>query len=223
MYIPKAAIFDLDGTLLDSMWMWKKCDERFLEERGHKCTKDYTDAVKSMGWQDGAEYTIARYGLDETPEEVIEAWFQLSRDFYDNEVKLKPFARDYLMMLKEQGVPMAIATSMEPRSFIEHVLETHGIADLFKAVLHSADFPGGKNSEYVYLAAAEAVGTKPENCAVFEDVLTAIRGARKGGFNVVAIYDSISAHDWPVMSEEATLAVKGWDELLKHNCNMFET
>ena len=90
-------------------------------------------------------------------------------------------------------------------------------------MLHSADFPGGKNSEHVYLAAAEAVGTKPEDCAVFEDVLTAIRGARKGGFNVVAIYDSISAHDWPVMSEEATLAVKGWDELLKHNCNMFET
>ena len=110
MFLPKAAIFDLDGTLLDSMWCWRKIDADFLASRGHIVTPDYTDAIKCMGWDEGARYTIDRYGLSETPEQVIDAWFDLSEEYYRTKIPMKPYAKEYLTFLHEHHVPMAIAT-----------------------------------------------------------------------------------------------------------------
>ena len=184
MFLPKAAIFDLDGTLLDSMWCWRKIDADFLASRGHIVTPDYTDAIKCMGWDEGARYTIDRYGLSETPEEVINAWFDLSEEYYRNKIPMKPYAKEYLAFLHEHNVPMAIATSMEPKKNIDVVIDTNGL------------------------------GVGPSECAVFEDILAAVRGAKAGGFQTVAIFDELSEADWPDMQKEATVAASSWKDLL---------
>ncbi|MBO4686994.1 MAG: HAD family phosphatase [Clostridiales bacterium] len=215
MFLPKAAIFDLDGTLLDSMWVWKKIDAEFLERRGHQVTQDYTDAIKAMGWEEGARYTIERYGLSETIQQVIDAWFDMSEEYYRSHIPMKPGAREYLSLLHEQGVPMAIATSMEPQKNIEVVLRANGIYDFFQNITMNSEVTRGKGFPDIYLLAASRLGTDPSDCAVFEDILAAIRGASSGGFQTVGIYDDISEGEWPAIQKEATLAVRSWRELLE--------
>jgi len=214
MFIPKAAIFDLDGTLFDSMWIWKKIDEEFLRRRGITCTDDYSDALKSMGWQEGAEYTVGRYHLSETPEQVIEAWFDMSREFYAHRIQMKPFAKEYLRLLEEHHVPMAVATSMEPQENIAISLNAHGIASLFQNITLSTEVTRGKGFPDIYELAASRLGIAQSDCAVFEDILVGIRGAAKGGFQTVGIYDIVSDNNWTDIKKEATLAVRSWQELL---------
>ena len=205
---------DLDGTLLDSMQIWQKIDSEFLKRRGHICTPDYTDAIKSMSWQEGAEYTISRYGLPETPEQVIDAWFSMSHEFYMHEVQMKPYAKEYLLALHELGIPLAIATSMEPQENIEIVLRAHGILDLFRNITVTREVKRGKGFPDIYLLASERLGIEPSRCAVFEDILSALTGARQGGFLTVGIYDKLSEKDWPEIKKEATLAVTSFKELM---------
>jgi len=214
MFLPKAAIFDLDGTLLDSMWVWKKIDAQFLADRGFEVTQDYTDAIKAMGWEEGARYTIDRYGLSETPKQVIDTWFDMSEEYYRFHIPMKAGAKEYLSLLHEKGVPMAVATSMEPQKNIDIVLRANGIADYFQNITMSTEVTRGKGFPDIYLLAASRLGADPADCAVFEDILAAIRGAGNGGFQTVGIYDDISEGEWPLIEKEATLAVRNWQELL---------
>ncbi len=214
MFLPKAAIFDLDGTLLDSMWVWKKIDAQFLADRGFEVTQDYTDAIKAMGWEEGARYTIDRYGLSETPKQVIDTWFDMSEEYYRFHIPMKAGAKEYLSLLHEKGVPMAVATSMEPQKNIDIVLRANGIADYFQNITMSTEVTRGKGFPDIYLLAASRLGVDPADCAVFEDILAAIRGAGNGGFQTVGIYDDISEGEWPLIEKEATLAVRNWQELL---------
>ncbi|MBP5492780.1 MAG: HAD family phosphatase [Clostridiales bacterium] len=214
MFLPQAAIFDLDGTLFDSMTLWRQIDSDFLAARGHVATQDYTDAIKSMGWEEGARYTIDRYHLSETPQQVIDIWFSMSEEYYMHRVQMKPFAKEYLLMLSKKGIPMAVATSMEPQRNIEAVLSAHDLIPLFQNITLATEVTRGKGEPDIYLLAASRLGVEPENCAVFEDILAAVRGAKKGGFQTVGIFDPVSEHDFPLMQKEATLAVRSWQELL---------
>ena len=209
MFLPKAAIFDLDGTLLDSMWIWEKLDAKFLEMHGITVTPDYTDAIKSMTWKDGA-----RYGLSETPQQVIDAWLDLAKEAYMHEVELKTGAREYLEFLSSHHVPMAVATSMYPKENIGPILEHNGILQYFQNITHSSEVTRDKSHPDIYLLAAERLSVEPSSCAVFEDILPAIQGATKGGFQTVAIFDSVSRNDWEEISKTATKAVMSFEDLL---------
>lgn len=214
MFLPKAAIFDLDGTLLDSMWIWEKLDAKFLEMHGITVTPDYTDAIKSMTWEDGARYTIDRYGLSETPQQVIDAWLDLAKEAYMHEVELKKGAREYLELLSSHHVPMAVATSMYPKENIGLILEHNGILQYFQNITHSSEVTKDKSHPDIYLLAAERLSAEPSSCAVFEDILPAIQGALKGGFQTVAIFDSVSRNDWEEIQKTATKAVMSFEDLL---------
>ena len=215
MFLPKAAIFDLDGTLFDSMSVWKKIDTEFLAARGHVATQDYTDAIKCMGWDEGARYTIDRYGLTETPEEVIAAWFEMSEDYYRTKIPMKPFSKEYLFFLHEHGVPMAVATSMEPKHNIDVVIDANGLRPLFQNITLNSEVSRGKGFPDIYLLAASRLGVDPSECAVFEDILAAVRGAKKGGFQTVAIFDELSSGEWSDMQKEADIAVRSWKDLME--------
>ena len=214
MFLPQAAIFDLDGTLFDSMWIWKQLDADFLAAHGQVITPDYTDAIKSMTWDEGARYTIERYGLSRTPEEVIQIWFDMSEDYYRTRVKMKPYAKEYLAFLHEHGVPMAIATSMEPQHNIDVVLDANNLRPYFQNITVATDVSRGKGFPDIYLLAASRLGIEPARCAVYEDILAAMRGAKAGGFQTVGIYDSVSEGDWENIQKEADVAVRSWKDLM---------
>ena len=193
MFLPQAAIFDMDGTLLDSMWVWRQIDADFLAAHGHLITPDYTDAIKCMGWEEGARYTIDRYGLDQTPQQVIEEWFDMCADYYRTRIDLKPYAREYLSFLHEHGIPMAIATSMEPQHNIDIVLDRFDMRSFFQNITVSTEVSRGKG---------------------FPDI-GAIRGAKAGAFQTVGIYDTVSEGDWEDIKNEADVAVRSWKDLME--------
>lgn len=110
----RAAIFDLDGTLLDSMGVWDAVDVEFLGRRGFDVPADYMQKVSAMQFHDIAAYTIRRFGLDDTPEELMREWNDLAYEAYTTTVELKPGARAYLEWLRASGARLAVATSMLP-------------------------------------------------------------------------------------------------------------
>lgn len=199
----KAALFDLDGTLLDSMYVWHRVDELFFQNRNMCIPEDYGRALAGKSYREGAEYTIERFGLNETWEDIVDEWTRMSENEYANHVKLKPGALEYLRTLKRAGVKLAIATALPPSLYLL-TLEHHGITDMFDALCSTNDVGGrGKISGEVYLLAAGRLGVKPEECVVFEDVWEGIVGAKKVGMQAYCMKDAAQAHDFDRIAQAA--------------------
>lgn len=157
----KGAIFDLDGTLLDSMGVWDQVDIDFLSKRGIDVPDDYMTKVAAMQFRQIAEYTIARFDLSDTPEELMDEWDHMARVMYSTVVEAKPYAREYLAQLKGSGAKLAVATSLPPM-MREPAMKHVGIFDYFDEVV-SVDDAGdvGKDRPDVYLLAASRLGVEP--------------------------------------------------------------
>ena len=213
MFDSKGAIFDLDGTLLDSLHVWEQIDIRFLEKRGITATREYTQAVTPLGFHKAAEYTIARYHLSETPEEVIQEWNLMAQEAYRSEITLKPNAHEYLMHLKKKGVKLGVATALHTES-IESVLKNNGIYDLFESFTMLQEVGRGKGHPDIYLLAAQKLGLPPEDCIVYEDILTAVKGAKSGGFRVCGVYDPYAEHEWEEIVALSDFTIRDFAELM---------
>lgn len=205
-------IFDLDGTLLDSMQLWLDIDRAFLRELGFEADDDYSHAVKSMGYEAAAQYTVDRYLLDLSAEEVMRRWQEMSFIAYDRHVDLKPGALDYLHTLKTQGKRLGIATALN-QTHIEAALNRHAIKHLFDTITMLSEVHRGKGHPDIYLLAAQRLGIHPSHCIVFEDILSGIKGAKKGGFTVCGVFDASSEKDWTEIGAYADLTIRHWDEL----------
>ena len=177
----KAAIFDLDGTLLDSMGVWDQVDIDFLNKRGIEVPPDYMTKVSAMQFRQIAEYTIARFGLTDTPEELMQEWDDMASVAYSTTVEAKPGALDYLRDLKDSGVKLGVATSLPPR-LREPALRHVGMFDLFNDIVSVDD---------------ANLGAAPADCTVFEDLLVGMKSAKSVGMKVWAMHDDSSASDWP--------------------------
>ena len=193
----KAAIFDLDGTLLDSMGVWDQVDIDFLAKRGIEVPADYMGKVAAMQFRQIAEYTIARFGLPDTPEALMQEWDDMARVAYSTVVEAKPHAVEYLSYLRRSGAKLAVATSLPP-ALREPAMKHVGIFDYFDQIVSVDDANNvGKDRPDVFLLAAGRLGVVPEQCTVFEDLLVAMRSAKSVGMRVWAIHDDSSDGDWP--------------------------
>ena len=184
----KGVIFDADGTLIDSMPMWKNLDIEFLDSVGVVPDEGYTDTVNKMTLEEGVTYTKNHFGLSMTEEEIMDRIQEMANSFYQNDVELKPYVREFLEALKAKGIPMAVATSSQ-QDFIEHGLGRNGALEYFKGIYSCADLGINKNFPDVYFKAAECIGAEPENIWVFEDAHHALMTAKNAGFKVAAVYD----------------------------------
>jgi len=209
----KGAIFDLDGTLLDSLSVWEQIDIRFLEKRGIAATKEYTQAVTPLGFHKAAEYTITKYGLSESTEEVITEWNRMAQKAYASEIKLKPNVKEYLTHLLDKGVKLGVATALHQES-IESVLKNNGIYDMFESFTMLQEVSRGKGFPDIYLLAAQKLSLLPEECVVYEDILTAVKGAKSGGFRVCGVYDAYAGHEWDQIVALSDFTVKNFAELM---------
>lgn len=211
--VPKGAIFDLDGTLLDSMGVWEQIDIRFLQKRHLRATTDYVQAVTPMGFHEAAAYTIARFGLEESADAVIAEWTEMVRSAYAQEIALKPHAKEYLRRLKQQGVKLGIATALTPDLY-EAALGRNGVLSFFSAFSHLAEVRHGKGRPDVYLLAAERLSVEPRDCVVFEDIADGIRGAKAGGFRTCGVYDRYSEYEADRLRSLADRYITDFYELL---------
>ncbi|HBT94699.1 MAG TPA: HAD family hydrolase [Coriobacteriia bacterium] len=198
----QAAIFDLDGTLLDSMHIWADVDAEFLAKRGIVVPDDYTEIITPMSLDETAVYTIARFGLEEGVDDLKREWNRMVEVAYTHDVGLKPYAREYLLSLKEHGMKLAVATSL-PRSLYEPALANNGLLHLFDALCSTDEVGVGKRRPDVFLLAAERLATAASSCVVYEDLLEAIISARQAGMTTYAVYDESSKAGWQKMVEIA--------------------
>lgn len=210
------AVFDLDGTLLDSLGMWADLDREFLAKRGIAATPDYTAAVGAMSFREAAEYTVRRFGLPEAPEALVAEWDGMVREQYARRIGLKPHARGYLEFLRGRGVLLGVATAL-PKELYAPALERNGVLGFFKAFASVREVERGKEFPDVYRLAAKRLGLPPERCAAFEDVPPALRGAKAAGMAAVGVYDAHSAVDQAEMRALADRYIRDFSEMMPLN------
>lgn len=187
----KAAIFDLDGTLLDSMTIWETAIIKYLECRGIKPKADLFKAVRSMSLQQVCEHFCAVYGLKLSQEEIADGINGLVEDFYFRRAPLKAGVPEALRHLRERGVKMCVATATD-RYLVEAALRRTGTDRYFGEIFTCTEVGAGKDSPEIFLRALDFLGTTPKDAVVFEDALYAIVTAKKAGLTVVALYDESS-------------------------------
>lgn len=210
----KAAIFDLDGTLIDSMGLWHQIDIDFSESRHIDLPEDYGPAVASMSSDEVARYTIERFHLPDTIDELNAEWSRMAVRAYAS-VGAKPHAKEYLAALKASGAKLAVATALAPYlrdSAMRHV----GIVDDFDVVvsLCEAQSTDKKNPD-VYLSAAHLLDVEPDHCVVFEDLLDAMLSAKAAGMHVWAMEDDFSKDDLPAITMEADGVIRDFADAPK--------
>ncbi len=198
----KAVLFDLDGTLVDSMWMWKAIDIEYLGRFGHECPPDLQKAIEGMSFTETAIYFKERFRIPSTIEEIKEDWTRMSIEKYRNEVPLKEGAGEFLEELARRGLPMGIATS-NGREMVDAVLGSLGIQGCFQNITTGCEVAQGKPSPDIYLKVAEHLQVPPSACLVFEDVPAGIRAGKAAGMTVVAVDDAFSRE---IRVEKAALA-----------------
>ena len=195
----KGVIFDLDGTLIDSMTVWSDIDRRFLMENGvEDPLPDVSERVRKMTVDESAQYFIDEFGLRLNKYYIIRRIEELVRMQYEEVIPLKPGVTDLLDCLDSKGIPYGVAT-VTYKTLAEAVLRRCGIKDRFRFILTDKEYPLGKNYPDIFLGGAERLGTAPAETLVIEDSLHCIETAAKAGFITAAVYDKVSEPDREVI------------------------
>lgn len=210
----KAVIFDLDGTLIDSMWMWESIDIEYLGRFGIPYEKDIQEQIEGMSFSETAIYFKERFHIPDTLEQMKNDWDQLAYEKYKNEVPLKKGALEFLNYLKQNGIKMGIATS-NSKTLVKVVLEKHQIASYFDSVHTACEVEKGKPAPDIYLLVAKELGVKPVDCLVFEDVPQGIMAGKNAGMTTCAVEDLFSAEQRNVKKDIADYYIESYEEILQ--------
>ena len=202
-------IFDMDGTLLDSMEFWQNLGRQYLESKGKSPDDDLEDVIESMTLQESASYFKKKYDLDEDAEEIIKEVLDFIEDKYLNEIPLKKGVKKFLEKVYSQGYKMCILTTSEKSQAIGALKRT-GVLDLFDEVYTDRDFNLSKKDPQIYIKTCEKMGESPSDTVVFEDALYAVESAKKTKCTVVGVYDEYSKGDWDKIISIADKAIKNF-------------
>lgn len=187
----KAFLFDLDGTLVDSMWMWGAIDVEYLGKFGLTCPPDLQKAIEGMSFSETAAYFKKRFALEASLEEIKADWISMSIEKYRSQVPPKPGTEAFLSWAAKQNIKMAVCTS-NGREMVDAVLSSLNLARYFDCIITGCEVAAGKPSPDIYLEAARRMKVSPEECAVFEDVPAGILAGKRAGMEVFAVEDEYS-------------------------------
>ncbi len=183
------AVFDVDGTLLDSMSIWDTVGADYLRSIGFEPKENLNEVFKNMSLDQAARYYQTEYGVTLSVEEITEGVNALLEDFYRHRAALKLGAGELVRELSRRGVKLCVATATD-RYLVEAALERCGVLSCFGRIFTCGEVGHGKNEPHIFEAALRFLGTVREETLVFDDALYAVRTAKKAGFPVAAVYDS---------------------------------
>ena len=209
----KAFLFDLDGTLVDSMWIWKKIDIEYLGRFGLDLPDNLQASIEGMSFSETALYFKERFSIPDSLEEMKADWNRMAWEKYTQEVPLKPGVRDFLKYYRARGVKMAVATS-NSQELAEAVLAAHGLTDFFDTVVTGCEVAHGKPWPDIYLEAAARLGVNAGECLVFEDVVAGIQAGKSAGMRVAAVEDAYSLYQKLQKRELADYYITDYNLLL---------
>lgn len=210
----KGIIFDIDGVILDSMMIWNDLGARYLKTLGVEPEDGLGDILFSMSMEQGAEYLKNHYCLELSMEEILTGIQDMLRDFYYNEVLMKPGADRLMQFLKEKGIRMTAATS-SPRGHVERALERNGLLTYLDRIFTTGEMGISKHSPDIYNMAAEFMGFSPYEVLVLEDSLYALKTASDARFRTVGVYDRDGEPDQEGVKATGDMYIMGLGELIE--------
>ena len=204
------AIFDMDGTLVDSMVYWQRLGREYLTSRGvTEGMDEVLERIKAMTMAESSALFIEAFGLPGTPERVEAEMNAVMDEHYRSDIPLKPGAADYLNVLKKRGTRMCVATAT-PEPLARACLKRLGVLEDFEFLFSCDEVAAGKDRPDVFLEAARRLGGVPPETAVFEDALFALRTAKDAGFYTVGVWDASGERRWKELTALADETVRDW-------------
>ena len=206
------AIFDMDGTLVDSMPWWQRIGVEYLAANGvTNPPAELLERIKPMTLLESSALFMREFRIPGSPEEIAAEINGLMAEHYRRDVTLKPGAAEFLRALNARGVRMCVASAtVEP--LVTACLGRLGVLDCFEFLISCADVGAGKDRPDVFLAAAERFGAAPKDVAVYEDAIFAAQTAVKAGFYTVGVYDATADAAWEQLKAITREHITDWKE-----------
>ncbi len=209
----EAIIFDIDGTLVDSMWIWTNIDNWFMEKYHLTEPENFHKGMEGKSYSETAQYFLDIFPeLTHTRQELEDEWHQMAYDIYTNEIQLKKGAYEFIKSMHKKGIKLGIATS-NSRDLAEGTLKHNKVFEFFHAIWTSDEAKAGKPAPDVYLRVAESLGINPDKCLVFEDVPNGILAGKNAGMKVCAIEDEFSKPQDTLKKELADFYIRDYDDI----------
>lgn len=204
------AIFDMDGTLVDSMGYWQRLAAEYLEYKGiREVPPAILEQIKPMTMTESAALFIREFGLSGTAESISAEINAMMDQHYRTDIPLKPGVDKYLQSLSSRGVRMCVA-SATAEHLMEACLGRLGVLEHFEFLISCERVGVGKTKPDVYHASAERLGAAPAEIAVFEDAIYAAKTAKEAGYYVIGVYDDNAEKQWDELSKLADETIRHW-------------
>ena len=207
----------MDGTLIDSLWVWDKVDIDFLKKRNLELPIDFKQAIEGLSFPQTAEYVKNKFHMIETLEEIMCEWSEMVKEYYTSQIEIKKGVKEFLIYLKNNNYKIGIATS-NFRSLIKPVLIKNEIFEYFDVIVTTDEVPRDKSFPDVFLETAKRLNTPPHECLVFEDTLCAVLSAKSAGMNVVGIYDSHGAYTMDELQAVSDHLIENFECIVNDHC-----
>lgn len=208
-----AIIFDVDGTIADSMWMWRQIDIEYLGRFGIELPKDLQKNIEGMSFRETAVYFKNHFPIPDDIEKMMSDWNEMAAHKYRYEIPLKKGVREFLNVCKKNNIAMGIATSNSVE-LLSYFLKAHELHSYFEVVITGSDGLRGKPAPDMYLEAAKRLSVKPEKCLVFEDIIPGILAGKSAGMRVCAVDDLYSKDITDKKIEEADYFIESFEDIL---------
>lgn len=209
----EAIIFDVDGTLIDSMWIWTDIDELFLEKYNLEKPEGFHEGMEGMSYSETAQYFLDLFpSLPHTREELEQEWYDMAYEIYTTQMELKKGAYEFIKTMHEQGIKLGVATSNN-RELAEGTLRNNKVFEYMGSIWTSCEAGAGKPNPAVYLNVAKDLGVDPKNCLVFEDVSNGILAGKNAGMKVCAVDDAFSRNQEEKKRQLADYYIQNYDDI----------
>ena len=209
-----AIIFDVDGTIADSMWMWKQIDIEYLDRFGIPLPADLQKNIEGMSFRETAHYFKEHFKIQDSIEQMMRDWNEMAAQKYRYEIPLKAGVLNFLEKCRTKGILLGIATS-NSAELLGYLLEAHELESFFDVIITGSDGLKGKPAPDMYLEVAKRLSVDASKCLVFEDIIPGILAGKRAGMKVCAIDDAYSRDVLAKKKEEADFFIESFEEILE--------
>ena len=210
----EACIFDMDGTLVDSMWVWGRIDIEYLGKFGFDVPKNMGKEIEGLSMREVAEYFKTRFGIKDDIDSIIEEWNDMALYEYTHKVPLKPHVKEFIEYIKSKNIKVGVFTS-NSKVLAKAAFEALGLMDYIDVITAGCSGIKGKPAPDGYLLTAKSLSVSPNKCLVFEDLMAGIQAGINAGMKVCAVSDEYSKNQEIQKREKAHYFIEDYNEIIK--------